>query len=413
MDPEVLRFRAEFGLPTDTVTLGAAEASRNDPELMEYGVPLLPTELEDLHRREEIGSSIPGLAERLERDHPSIFGGAYMDQANRGVVDVAFTVDPDQFIDVVKAVFPPDATIRLREVDNSLMALREVQADLDRRASELAERGVEVWNTGVQIRTNRVELAVSSAPAWLMSDIAKRYGTRTVSVEVPQSPPETTHCVSRDHCTDSITGSTLALRAGTHLYDAGCSLGFGAIFDETGTKGILTAGHCADLVPAGHNYQHPNDTAHGPMLRETWKQGTSADAGFVDVPDWRVTNRVYSSYLTWYEMKYQQTKSEEYIGMPVCMSGRMRGETVSCGELYMIDASPVLSGVQTYNQRTATYTSASGDSGGAVFKSMKAFGIQSGRLGDCCNYRAVYSHISYVLSKSYGVDATLILVPSS
>lgn len=57
--------------------------------------------------------------------------------------------------------------------------------------------------------------------------------------------------------------------------------------------------------------------------------------------------------------------------MQVCMSGRMRGENISCGQLWMIGASPFLSGVQMYNQRTATYTTVDGDSGGAVFDGTK------------------------------------------
>lgn len=409
IDPEVLRFRTEFGLPTDVATLNAAQASRDVDRPMEYGIPLLPAEVADLRLREEVGAHIPPLGRTLERDHGSTFAGVFMDQASRGTVDVAFTVEPEHLRSTVEAALPKGADIRLRQVENTLRHLQQVQADLDTRSDIYRSQGVELLITAVQIRTNRVEVGVSSAPNWFVSELDLTYGEDVVSVTVT-SPPETTACTSRDSCTDSISGSSSALRAGTHLFDSGCSFAFGAIFDQSGTKGVLTAGHCADLVPAGHTYQHPNNTNMGVMLDETWAQNTSADAGFVNVADSRVTNRVYFTSSFWYSITAQQPTSQEYVGMQVCMSGRMRGEAISCGQLYIIGASPVLSGVQMYNQRTATYTTVSGDSGGAVMNAgNKAFGIQSGKLGPEFGNRAVYSHISYVLSATYGVDATLIL----
>ncbi len=404
---EVLRFRTEFGLPTDTATLN--EAANDAAHTMEFGIPLLPAEAADLRWRDEVGSHIPPLGRTLERDFGSTFGGIYMDQAARGTVDVAFTDQPEQHRSVVQGAFPEGTVVRLRHVENTLRYLQDVQADLDARSDDFRSRGVVLLNTEVQIRTNRVEVGVSFAPDWLVSEITAKYGSEVVSVYVT-SRPETTVCTSRNSCTDNIPGSTSALRAGTQLYDSGCSFAFGAIFDQSGTKGVLTAGHCADLVPAGHIYQHPNNTNMGAMLDETWAQNTSADAGFVDVADSRVTNRVYFTSSFWYSITAQQPRSEEYVGMQVCLSGRMRGEAISCGQLYAIDASPVLSGVQMYHQRTATYTTVSGDSGGAVMNAgNKAFGIQSGKLSPDYGNRAVYSHISYVLSATYGVDATLIL----
>jgi hypothetical protein len=400
IDTDAVRFREAFGLAADPVTIALAEAASDTAS--EFGVVLLDAEMAEMARRDEIGSQLPPLGRSLAQAFPS-FAGIFLDQKAGGVVGVAFTEVTDNARQEVLTQLPATADVRFSTVENSLSALQRIQTAIDNSRSALAARGIEVWETSVQVRTNRVEIVASAAPDWLLDEFTDLYGSDTVSVSVAVSP-ETTGCTNRDNCPGP------PLEAGTHLYDAGCSIGFGAIFDSSGTRGFLTAGHCANLVPAGHVYQHPNGTNLGTMLAETYFYDSSADAGFVDVPDAKASNRAYVTAGSYFPIWTQQPKSEEYIGMPVCLSGRQRGEGVDCGELYATGVTIVYGdGTRLLNQRSATYPLSSGDSGGAVLRGNKAIGIQSGVNSAG---RGIYSHISYVLSASYGVDATLILTDS-
>lgn len=96
----------------------------------------------------------------------------------------------------------------------------------------------------------------------------------------------------------------------------------------------------------------------------------------------------------------QQRGAGEWVGMSVCLSGRQRGEGASCGQLFAIDFSFTACDTRGVcatlaHQRSGTYAIVSGDSGGAIFSSNMAFGIQSSINAAG---RGIYGHITYALS---------------
>lgn len=130
------------------------------------------------------------------------------------------------------------------------------------------------------------------------------------------------------------------------------------------------------------------------MLKETYHTGSNADAMVIRIQSSLASNRVYNTPTSWFGMATTQTTGQEVIGQAVCQSSRVSGYT--CGTLYAKGFSITYSGGTTlYDQRSATYTVNSGDSGGPIFYATQARGVQSGKNEAG---RAIYSHITNVTS---------------
>lgn len=377
-----LRFREEFGLTTEITAVSAIVASAEAEAA--FGVSLTAEELADVERRTAAEPAIAQLQAQLRRS-PS-FAGLYIDQAAGGVVDIAFTDDPSFHVDMLAspAIGLPTRTRQVAVSEADLLELNKIVA-YDRAA--LADLGIQANEVYPDIRTNVVMIGVEPFTPAVVQTLHERYGE---AIEVYEaSPADPTTCTDRNNCPGP------PLRGGLQLYDPGCTTAFLGVYN--GYHVILSAGHCANLVPGGHIYQHPNNTAIGnigTMLKETYYNGSTADAMVIRVQSSYASNRVYYTPSSWFGMATTQTTSQEVIGQAVCQSSRVSNYT--CGTLYAKGFSITYTdGTTLYDQRSATYTVNSGDSGGPVFYTTQARGVQSGvnTAG-----RAIYSHITNVKS---------------
>lgn len=377
-----LRFREEFGLTTEIAAVSAIKPSAASERA--FGLPLTAEELRDLEGRIAAEAAIAQLQAQL-RTIPS-FAGLYIDQAAGGVVDIAFTDDPSLHADVLasQAVGLPTRTRQVALNEADLLELNEIVAH-DREA--LAGLGIQANEVHADIRNNVVRIGVEPFTSAVVQTIHERYGE---AIEVYEaSPADPTTCTNRNNCPGP------PLRGGLQLYDPGCTTAFLGVYN--GYHVILSAGHCANLVPGGHIYQHPNGTPIGnigTMLKETYYTGSTADAMVIRVGSSYASNRVYYTPTSWFGMATTQTTGQEVIGQAVCQSSRVSNYT--CGTLYAKGFSIIYTdGTTLYDQRSATYTVNSGDSGGPVFYTTQARGVQSGvnTAG-----RAIYSHITNVKS---------------
>lgn len=114
-----------------------------------------------------------------------------------------------------------------------------------------------------------------------------------------------------------------------------------------------------------------------------------------------MSNKVYasSSRLTSLEVA-----GNDKLGDVVCMSGRNRGESNSCGTLQGKQISkfwkdPNGQEVWFDNLRAATYTSAGGDSGGTVYRGNQLKGVHKDRTTENGITYAVYSHVTHVTNR--------------
>lgn len=377
-----LRFREEFGLTTELAAIAAIKPTASSEEA--FGLPLTAEELRDLEDRVAAEPAIAQLQAHL-RTIPS-FAGLYIDQEAGGVVDIAFAEDPSLHNDAI-ASHPIGLPSRTRQVaisETDLLRLNERVAH-DREA--LDSLGIQANEVYPDIRANVVMIGVEPFTPGVVQTLHQRYGD---AIEVYQaSPAGLTACTNRNNCPGG------PLRGGLHLSDPGCTTAFLGLYN--GYDVILSAGHCADLVPSGHTYQHPDNTAIGnigTMLKETYHTGSNADAMVIRIQSSLASNRVYNTPTSWFGMATTQTTGQEVIGQAVCQSSRVSGYT--CGTLYAKGFSITYSGGTTlYDQRSATYTVNSGDSGGPIFYATQARGVQSGKNEAG---RAIYSHITNVTS---------------
>ena len=381
-DADDLRFRADFGLTTEIAAVSAIKPSAASEAA--FGLPLTAEELRNLEGRIAAEPAIAQLQAQL-RTIPS-FAGLYIDQAAGGVVDIAFTDDPSLHTDVIasQAIGLPSRTRQVTVSEADLVKLNERVAH-DRDA--LADLGIHANETHPDIRANVVMVGVDPFTPAVVQALQKRYGE---AIEVYAAlPADLTVCTNRNNCPGP------PLRGGLHLYDPGCTTAFLGVYN--GFHVILSAGHCANLVPGGHTYQHPNNTAIGgigTVLKEVYSSGSTADAMVIRVGSSYASNRVYHTPTSWFGMATTQTTGQEVIGQAVCQSSRV--STYTCGTLYAKGFSITYTdGTTLFDQRSATYTVNSGDSGGPVFYTTQARGVQSGvnTAG-----RAIYSHITNVKS---------------
>jgi len=394
-DVRAQQFRAEFGLRSDLAyvrSLVAAEVASDA-----FGVPLTEEEVAELTHRTDLEPKIAELQARL-RTESAEFGGLYIDQGAGGIVDVAMvTSDLTSARSFVGSLADDAVAVRVRGVAFT-------EAELERLAARLtAERSFQVslgtWANEIwpDVRTNRVQVGIDPYSRELVGALKSRYGS---AIEVYAAPAASlTGCTNRNNCPGP------PLRAGIRLYDAGCTSAFLGYYGYQGvyTDVMLSAGHCANLVPAGHVYQNPDNSNIGPMIKEVYANNSTADAMIIDITAPQASNRIYHTPTSWFPVFSIQQRSEEVIGMAVCQSARISDYT--CGTLYAKDFSITYSdGTTLLNQRSATYAVALGDSGSGVFSANKAFGVQSGmNLAG----RAIYSHISYVAALIPGLSINL------
>lgn len=381
---EDLRFRAEFGLSADPAYVAEVRAAGWSDE--DYGVPLTPDEVAEIDARVAAEPQIAALQDQLRKTVPA-FGGLYIDQAGGGVVDVAFTDEPAQYA-AVMAPYLKGLEVRTRRVTYTEAELLRLNNRIAGERDIHRAMGIATNEVYPDIRANAVKVGIDPYGPAEADALMSRYG---IAARIFAAGPGVhTACTNRDNC----PGPPLV--AGLHLFDSPCTNAFlGRYNDGSGDKQVtLSAGHCADLVAAGHTYQHPNNVNLGKAIKEVYATGSNADAMIVQIPAALRSNRIYYTTGSWFPVFELQSRSEEVDGMVVCQSSRISGYT--CGELYAWGFSITYAdGTTLYNQRSATYAVAGGDSGGPVFRGNEARGIQSGvnTAG-----RAIYSHISYVVA---------------
>jgi hypothetical protein len=93
---DAVRFRTEFGLRADLTYI--ADVARDPAATSQYGVPLLPDEVEDLLRRQTAADVAAPLLDAYGERHPSEFAGWFLDQAQGGVFVVLFTANTEDHL---------------------------------------------------------------------------------------------------------------------------------------------------------------------------------------------------------------------------------------------------------------------------------------------------------------------------
>ena len=155
----------------------------------------------------------------------------------------------------------------------------------------------------------------------------------------------------------------------------------------------ITAGHCRS-ARGGRWYQ--GGRLIGRTVNNYAYNGSAMDLKLISASRWRTSNYVYGSPTYFREFtQVQQILENRYTW--VCKSGIATG--VTCGLLVHRDFTFRQRGGPTFrHQRLATYISARGDSGSAVYRRLPnrkamAVGIHSGHVYIGDTRYAVYTHL--------------------
>ena len=235
-------FRSQFGLDADP---GFVASVQNDPSAsLELGIALLPAEVADLQRRDEVDKIAFGLQADLGQDER--FGGLWVDQPAGGVVVVNEVGASKDFEQKLSASLPSDAVVRFVPAKYSLAYLTSLRNAAEAIQDDLS-KSVGLSMIGADPVSNLVTLGLNPYTNAGVLVLQKSFG-EAIHV-IPAVPDPVATCVNRGDCPDH------AYKGGIGIYNtlggtSYCTAGFGAGKVTGGTANhwyILTAGHCIEL----------------------------------------------------------------------------------------------------------------------------------------------------------------------
>lgn len=402
---DAIKKRAEFGLSNDE---SARSSYSNKSISKKYGIYLSPEEEEVLTERfnqqdelipeiEDYIKSIPELNEK--------YLGLYIAQANGGEIRVVMKSTDDSFqkntvneVTYLETEFKDKFDSELPiSLEQGLYSEKQIE-DITKLISEnikMISEDIDIRYVTADFINQKVKLGVAK------NNLNIEYTLSKISSITQQDPS----LFEIEELNDdflpidtSRTTTTTPLQGGLAIDSspntAGiCTLGYSAI-DANSNPYVITSEHCWYKKPGTGIYQGGNYIGYTSSLGN---YGNEVDANGIRVSsNSLLSNKVYNdSNLTSVE-----TAGNDKLGQLVCMSGRNRGESSSCGTLQSKEhasywKAPNEEQVWFNSLRLATYVTTSGDSGGTVFSGGKLIGLNKGYKGDY----SVYCHVTHITNR--------------
>jgi len=282
------------------------------------------------------------LEPRAQRRWPGSFGGLWLE---KGKVFIAFTGRANRKVGKLGRGFPKRKRLRAVRVDDSLIALRQLQAQMitDRALNPVAlteprsGRPIPLsYALEIDVMRNAV-VALVHRPVTqeIAAAFAQRYGPGVlVEFAPPTEPLGLLVCTGRDNCPPN-------LRAGLMVEDpsAYCTAAFNVAY-RSGNKtveGLLSAAHCGNPDADVHSERSHAGYPYGEVVAEQQRGRVDAElhsvTGFIASAPWSAL-----APWIWISKASSQTPVSgvgTYAGLPVgasvCKSGVVTG--VTCGEV--------------------------------------------------------------------------------
>ena len=169
-----IALRREFGLREDEAWVRAVAA--NPTAVMDFGVPLMPFERDEIMRRPNGEAGITTALQDYLSGHADVSGGLYIDQARGGVVTILVTDDPAPHQAALAELVGAEAPVAVRQVRWTEAQLNDVQERIAADQAFLATLPAQMKGSGVSIIDNVVELSISSAVPDAGARIAAHFG---------------------------------------------------------------------------------------------------------------------------------------------------------------------------------------------------------------------------------------------
>lgn len=364
------------------------------------------------------------LEPRAKRRWPGSFGGLWLE---KGKVFIAFTGRAKAKVGKLGRRFPRRKRLRAVRVDDSLIALRRLQAQMatDRARNPVAltepSSGRPIpLSYALEIDVKRdavVALVERPVTQEIAAAFAQRYGPGVlVEFAPPQEPLGLLVCTGRDNCPPN-------LRAGLKVNSptTACTAAFNVTYRSANRTidGLLSAAHCGDPDADLLSDRSHAGYVYGEVVAE--QQSGRVDAELHSVVRLIENSVPWSALAPWIWLSKAGSKTPvngvgTYAGLPVgatvCKSGIMT--EVTCGE--------VLS--KTYSANSATWVpnqmdfikttvcAIPGDSGAPVYTatrgSRNAQGIVSAATDRPCSdpqFSSTFGHIEFA-QNALGVTVT-------
>jgi hypothetical protein len=177
-----VQFRTSFGLRAD---LEFIRSVARDPSVStEFGVPLLPAEVAEIHRRGANADRVIPIVQRYVAEHPAAFGGLWIDQEHGGVVTVVFTQDADLHARELAVRLAGVGVVNVRSARYSESELQALQDRIVADDAWFKTIPAQLKGVGVDPTKNAVEIDISTANPGITALIVARFGIPADAVVV-------------------------------------------------------------------------------------------------------------------------------------------------------------------------------------------------------------------------------------
>lgn len=397
-----------FGLSSSNLQ-AAIEAGEKNGSQERFGFPLDDTEFDDLTQRIEF--QIVALEALTFAQTSPLYAGAKFDQLDEGRLMISLTErDPELEKKVLELV--PSGSRSLVRFDVGPISRQVLEAAMDSLTDASGYTGLMgglnrfLSRSDAQISTSQIALDGSAIVVGVASarsndhDSTQPTGEARELASILNSMNLTTkdvplrfeasvitqeeHCVSREHCHDGVKAGIrfVGYNPGGATLFPRCSTGFTVSVGND--EQILTAGHCGLSSSPWH-------WIFGEGWVGTEQQTLFAEGGYdalrVQIDDSEVSNHVYFSDFQFYLMTQVFQSANLVPGVFVCLSAFSQPVGNDCGHITsngeFLDWSTSC-GCNVLIHSTSGYTSAGGDSGGAVYhgSSVHAVGLHRGLMGN-------------------------------
>lgn len=356
-----MKFREEFGLETNTDTIKSAFENY---EVGRFGVRLSPEEEKELTNRIQFQeNTTPKLRAILSAEFGDDYT-LYIDQKNQGTYHIGVKKEISE-INNVKALFNETNKFIVSTIEYSELDLVTLQNKIIESIDYLDEKGIVYRESYTDVIDQKVYVGIDDFTVSKEKMLTDLFGD-TVIVQQAGGGAD-----------DNRASTSSTMKGGLRITNSNggsCSVGFMVERASDSKKFVATAGHCA----TADYYQGTNSIGH--MLYEDY--GPHADVAYIGYGPSNVDytgGKIYKTSTT--NEKYDRTQNaqEDVVGEAVCMSGAStETNSIKCGTLKDRNYSWRVNDVLFTELRCATYTSASGDSGGTVFGGTTLKGINKG-----------------------------------
>jgi trypsin len=325
---------------------------------------------------------------------PDTFAGLW--QAVEGQVFVAFTENANENVAQLRQDFPGAGDLVPVTLPRPLAELEALQDQMIADRATPPTDGLlplpDHYDLDIDVIQNSVYAVVDDVDPRARLAFASRYGP---TVQVRQGPLFEPERCTRANCKYQLRAGLVIQRAIPGGFQKWCSSGF-VVRTGAGNLNLLSAGHCSAIGDSRYHGGELYGTVRDRQQRnrvDAERQSidgafTGAGVMFVDSDE---RARPVQTVSRWDDVRLERR---------ICKTGWKTGKT--CGTVKSKHFSPDDEWVPSGNRfiRT-TYCAEGGDSGAAVFRGNRAFGVHSGGESGKChpgpdNDFSAFSHIEYI-----------------